>query len=474
MIAARGLHLPPADRRRLGRSTTPTTALETLDEQAAVAQASPSRDPRRGSGRRRDPDQRRCHRSGARDAGGRARRRACASRASTSRRSIVSRREPRGLPGDLRADRRDGLGRRTASTISACRTCSARSSTRSASADDGYAQGRPRDRRWRRSAFRFRRRRRGGATVADEWLESRRDLAVRRNRDDDSRSDGPRSSASATSCSPAASSTRTRPGSPRVLRLEGFPVAIQDHRRRRRGRDRPRAASRRLAAAQVVVVGGGIGPTKDDVTRDGVAKGARRRRSSPHAGALELVRACYARRGLPVPAGSEVQALLPQGSGPVPNRAGTAPGHPERGPGAGDRRSLVVPGVPGEFRAMIEDAFDPAPALASRARPGAARWSRSPSRGSARSTSARRIADLMERGRDPLVGSYPKRGRVVLTVESRATPPDEAARRVERGARRDRAPARGRGRRAAAISCSTRSWRRSCSSAARPSRSPSR
>ena len=43
----------------------------------------------------------------------------------------------------------------------------------------------------------------------------------------------------------------------------------------------------------------------------------------------------------------------------------------------------------------------------------------------------RRIEDLMERGRDPVVGSYPKLGRVVLTVESRASRRTRPRRRVE-------------------------------------------
>jgi molybdopterin-biosynthesis enzyme MoeA-like protein len=102
------------------------------------------------------------------------------------------------------------------------------------------------------------------------------------------------------------------------LRLEGFPVSL----RITVGDDEAaitHALREALAAAQVVVVGGGIGPTKDDVTREGVAKGLGVP-LVPHAGALELVRANYSKRGMAVPAGSEVQALMPEGSRPIPNR----------------------------------------------------------------------------------------------------------------------------------------------------------
>jgi nicotinamide-nucleotide amidase len=211
-----------------------------------------------------------------------------------------------------------------------------------------------------------------------------------------------------------------------LLRLEGFPVAF-----RLTVPDEPRAIGdavrQAVGAAEIVVVGGGLGPTRDDLTREGVAM-ALGVPLAPHAGALGLVRACYSARGLPVPAGSEVQALLPQGFEPIRNRTGTAPGLLRRGAGGG--LIAVLPGVPSELRAMTEDELLPL----LRAHPG-----RGPVPVHESLTVAgvrevdvgRRIADLMERGRDPVVGSYPKRGRVVLTVESRETPVEEARSRVQ-------------------------------------------
>jgi nicotinamide-nucleotide amidase len=107
---------------------------------------------------------------------------------------------------------------------------------------------------------------------------------------------------------------------------------------------------------------------------------------------------------------------------------GTAPGFLLRIPTA-DHLIVVVPGVPAELRAMVEDSV--VPLLRSHPGRGPA-----PLLGSVTVAGIRevdlgsRIEDLMERGRDPIVGSYPKLGRVVLTVESRA-PADEAALRVE-------------------------------------------
>jgi nicotinamide-nucleotide amidase len=211
-----------------------------------------------------------------------------------------------------------------------------------------------------------------------------------------------------------------------LLRAEGFPVALRltvaDE--RNAVADAVRHA---VGAAEVVIVGGGLGPTKDDLTRDGIA-GALALPLLPHAGALEMVRGCYAARGLAVPPGSEVQALLPQGFEPLLNRTGTAPGLLRRGTGGG--LIAVLPGVPSELRAMAEHEIVPL----LRAHPG-----RGPAPTIESLTIAglrevdvgRRIADLMERGIDPVVGSYPKRGRVVLTVESHEGSPDEARERVQ-------------------------------------------
>jgi nicotinamide-nucleotide amidase len=212
------------------------------------------------------------------------------------------------------------------------------------------------------------------------------------------------------------------------LREEGFPVAL----RLAVGDDEAAiawAVRQAFDAAPVVVVGGGIGPTRDDVTRGGVA-GALNAPVAEHAGALALIRATYSQRGLPMPAGSETQALMPAGAEPVPNGNGTAPGILWRGSGRAEGRVLiVVPGVPAEFRSMIESAL--VPILRARADRGGPPVSGAITLAGMREVDVgRTVADLMDRGRDPLVGSYPKRGRVVLFAESRAGG-SEGARRVE-------------------------------------------
>lgn len=109
------------------------------------------------------------------------------------------------------------------------------------------------------------------------------------------------------------------------------------------------AVSAGLARADGVLACGGLGPTADDRTREGVAR-ALGVELVPDPEWAERVAARFppARR-LP---GMERQARLPRGAEPVDNPAGTALGF---GADAGEERwVLVLPGVPNELRAMLD------------------------------------------------------------------------------------------------------------------------
>lgn len=108
------------------------------------------------------------------------------------------------------------------------------------------------------------------------------------------------------------------------------------------------AVARAASEADVVVVVGGLGPTPDDVTRDGVARAAGRPLVR-HAEAEARLRALYSHRGLPLSAGVLRQADLPAGASLLPNDVGTAPGFwlEERGV-----LIVVLPGPPRELIPM--------------------------------------------------------------------------------------------------------------------------
>jgi PncC family amidohydrolase len=83
-----------------------------------------------------------------------------------------------------------------------------------------------------------------------------------------------------------------------------------------------RAAAER---ADVVLVTGGLGPTLDDLTRQALAElgGVE---LVLHAPSLEFIEAFFRSRGRAMPERNRIQAMFPQGSEPLPNPIGTAPG----------------------------------------------------------------------------------------------------------------------------------------------------
>ncbi|MGH2718059.1 MAG: CinA family nicotinamide mononucleotide deamidase-related protein [Actinomycetota bacterium] len=105
-----------------------------------------------------------------------------------------------------------------------------------------------------------------------------------------------------------------------------------------------------LSRAEVVVICGGLGPTHDDLTREGIAAATGRalERRSELVAALEER---FARMGRRMAGSNLRQAELPLGAQTIPNPAGTAPGVYLEHEG---RRLYALPGVPLELAGMLE------------------------------------------------------------------------------------------------------------------------
>jgi nicotinamide-nucleotide amidase len=109
------------------------------------------------------------------------------------------------------------------------------------------------------------------------------------------------------------------------------------------------------AAAPLVIVAGGLGPTTDDRTKGALA--ALFGVALERVGEIEAaVRAFFAARGRSVTPVNLDQALVPAGFGWHINPRGTAPGllHEE-----GGRLLFVLPGVPGELKALYREWLEP-------------------------------------------------------------------------------------------------------------------
>ncbi len=101
--------------------------------------------------------------------------------------------------------------------------------------------------------------------------------------------------------------------------------------------------------AGLIVVGGGLGPTEDDLSREALAA-ALGLPLVEDAIARENITRYFAARQRPMPASNLKQALLPAGARPLENPCGTAPGvfleH-------GGRIYALLPGPPHEFEPML-------------------------------------------------------------------------------------------------------------------------
>jgi nicotinamide-nucleotide amidase len=105
-----------------------------------------------------------------------------------------------------------------------------------------------------------------------------------------------------------------------------------------------------LGRAGVVVISGGLGPTHDDLTREGISEATGR----PLERRPELVAALeqrFARMNRTMSPANLRQADAPAGAMSITNPAGTAPGVYLEHEG---RRIYALPGVPGELAAMLE------------------------------------------------------------------------------------------------------------------------
>ena len=106
-----------------------------------------------------------------------------------------------------------------------------------------------------------------------------------------------------------------------------------------------------LARAGLVLMTGGLGPTRDDLTKEAVAEYfGRPLRLDPEQ--LETLRGRFARRGIEMPSINEKQAYAVEGARTLKNPRGSAPGvWLEQGASV----VVLLPGVPKEMRGMFDD-----------------------------------------------------------------------------------------------------------------------
>lgn len=171
----------------------------------------------------------------------------------------------------------------------------------------------------------------------------------------------------------------------------------------------------RLAAeeADIVIATGGLGPTDDDLTREGFAEflGVELELRED---LLVRINEMFQRRGVPMVRKNAGQARIPKGADVVPNEWGTAPGIVAEKDG---KVLFALPGVPREMEQML--AASVLPRLRALAPSQAVVVRRLRCFGAGESTIAEMIGDAMLRDHNPQVNCTAQTG--VITLEIVAT-----------------------------------------------------
>ena len=178
--------------------------------------------------------------------------------------------------------------------------------------------------------------------------------------------------------------------------------------------------------ADIIVATGGLGPTADDLTRQALADVAGVPLVQDDA-SLAHIQALFARRRRQMPPANVVQAQFPQGSRPIPNPNGSAPGIDFEIPRSAGKaaRVFALPGVPPEMKEMWAATVAPAIQEYIGVRKVIAHY-RIKCFGVGESDLEAMLPDLIARQRYPLVGITVHQATITLRITAEGETADAA------------------------------------------------
>ncbi len=154
-----------------------------------------------------------------------------------------------------------------------------------------------------------------------------------------------------------------------------------------------------LSRVDLILVGGGLGPTADDVTREAVAAALGRRLYLDEE-VLSTIERRFQSLGWKMPEVNRRQAWVVEGAEVIPNPRGTAPGMRLE---SGGCTLFLFPGVPAELDGMTADALEP--------------WLAARADGVARETAVLKVAGLPESVvEERIAPAYEEFGREAITI----------------------------------------------------------
>jgi len=177
-----------------------------------------------------------------------------------------------------------------------------------------------------------------------------------------------------------------------------------------------------IQRSSIVITTGGVGPTEDDLTREGVAKVFQLPLVfQPHL--MEQIEAMFKRSGFRMAENNRKQAYIPEGAIPIENPKGTAPGFIMEYP----KGSIIsIPGVPPEMEYLMENAVIPYLRKRFDLKHEIIRYKVLRACGLGESAIGLQIKDLMKEGNNPSVGTLASSGDIKIRITSKASNLEEA------------------------------------------------
>lgn len=168
--------------------------------------------------------------------------------------------------------------------------------------------------------------------------------------------------------------------------------------------------------SDLVLITGGLGPTLDDLTRQVMAEltGADLVLDE---NSLQIIENMFQQRDREMPERNRIQAMFPQGSEPIENRHGTAPGIWMEVP-CDDLKAncciAAMPGVPSEMKPMFTQSILPRLSTGT----NVIRFARINCFGMGESKTEEILGDITSRGRDPEVGITAHEATITLRIKA--------------------------------------------------------
>ena len=172
--------------------------------------------------------------------------------------------------------------------------------------------------------------------------------------------------------------------------------------------------------ADIILITGGLGPTDDDLTRNGIAEFLDVELEY-HSEIEEEIKKFFSARGVSMAEKNRIQAYLPAGTSAIENGLGTAPGIFYED---GKKIIAAMPGVPSEMKQMFDKSI--LPRIKKFARGDIIVIRKLRCIGAGESVIAEMLGDLMARGRNPQINCTVDCGIITLYIVARAEKKNKA------------------------------------------------